>query len=70
MSLVPRLPRRAWHVLGASTFSAVGTGFVMPFTIVYLHEIRGISLATAGLAMAPGRSSTASGLAACSWRCS
>jgi MFS family permease len=52
MSLVPRLPRRAWHVLGASTFSAVGTGFVMPFTIVYLHEIRGISLATAGLAMA------------------
>src|SRR5919109_1989564 len=52
MSLVPRLPRRAWQVLGASTFSAVGTGFVMPFTIVYLHEIRGISLATAGLAMA------------------
>jgi MFS family permease len=52
MSLVPRLPRRAWQVLGASTFSAIGTGFVMPFTIVYLHEIRGISLATAGLAMA------------------
>ncbi len=31
--------------------SAVGTGFVMPFTIVYLHEIRGIGLATAALAM-------------------
>ena len=52
MSLVPRLPKRAWQVLGASAFSAVGTGFVMPFTIVYLHEIRGLSLATAGLAMA------------------
>jgi MFS family permease len=52
MSLIPRLPRRAWQVLGASMLSAAGTGFVMPFTIVYLHEIRGISLATAGLAMA------------------
>jgi MFS family permease len=52
MSLIPRLPRRAWQVLAASTLSAAGTGFVMPFTIVYLHEIRGISLATAGLAMA------------------
>jgi MFS family permease len=39
-------------VLAASTLSAAGTGFVMPFTIIYLHEIRGISLATAGLAMA------------------
>jgi MFS family permease len=52
MSLIPRLPRRAWQVLGASTLSAAGTGFVMPFTIVYLHEIRGISLVSAGLAMA------------------
>jgi MFS family permease len=52
MALIPRLPRRAWQVLGASTLSAAGTGFVMPFTIVYLHEIRGISLVTAGLAMA------------------
>ena len=51
MPFVPRLPRRAWQVLGASTLSAAGTGFVMPFTIVYLHEIRGIGLATAGLAM-------------------
>jgi hypothetical protein len=39
-------------VLAASTLSAAGTGFVMPFTIIYLNEIRGISLATAGLAVA------------------
>jgi MFS family permease len=49
--LVPRLPRDAWIVLGADMISAAGTGLTMPFLLVYLHDVRGIPLAVAGLAV-------------------
>jgi MFS family permease len=50
-SLVPRLPRRAWLILGGDMLSAVGSGLTMPFFIVYLTRIRGIDLLVAGLAL-------------------
>jgi MFS family permease len=49
--LIPGLPRDAWVVLGADALSAVGTGLTLPFLLVYLHGIRGIPLAIAGLAV-------------------
>jgi MFS family permease len=50
--LVPRLGRDAWVVLAADLLSAVGTGMTLPFLLVYLHTIRGLSLPTAGAAAA------------------
>jgi len=50
-SLVPRLPRQAWLILGGDMLSAVGSGMTMPFFIVYLTRIRGIDLFVAGLAL-------------------
>src|SRR5579884_217698 len=52
MGLVPRLPRAAWIVLGGDLLSAIGTGLTMPFFVVYLHRVRGIDVAVAGLALA------------------
>jgi MFS family permease len=43
------LSRDAKRVLVGTCFNAVGNGFVLPFTIIYLHEVRHISLASAGL---------------------
>jgi MFS family permease len=50
--LLPDLPRSAWVVLAGDAFSAVGSGLTLPFLIVYLHEVRGISLGVAGLILA------------------
>ncbi|TLP66158.1 MFS transporter [Microbispora triticiradicis] len=52
MDLMPRLPRSAWMTLVSHALSAVGTGMTMPFLIVYLHDVRGIAIGTAGLAAA------------------
>jgi MFS family permease len=49
--LIPSLPRDAWAVLGADAVSAAGTGLTLPFLIVYLHGVRGIPVAVAGLAV-------------------
>jgi MFS family permease len=49
--LLPALPRNAWVVLGADAISAVGTGLTLPFLLIYLHDVRGIPLAVAGLAV-------------------
>jgi MFS family permease len=51
-SLIPDLPRRAWVVLAGDAVSTIGTGLVMPFFIVYLNEVRGLSLGIAGLVVA------------------
>ena len=48
---IPALPRRAWTVLAGDAFSAIGSGFVLPFLIVYLHEVRRIDLEIAGLVL-------------------
>jgi MFS family permease len=49
--VLPTLPRDAWVVLAADAVSAVGTGLTTPFLLVYLHGVRGIPLAVAGLAV-------------------
>ncbi|WP_229798276.1 MFS transporter [Planomonospora parontospora] len=46
--LVPQLPRQAWLILGGDAVSALGTGLTLPFFLIYLHDLRGIELATAG----------------------
>jgi predicted MFS family arabinose efflux permease len=49
--LVPSLRRDAWTVLAADALSAVGTGLTLPFLLIYLHNIGGLSLGSAGLAV-------------------
>ncbi|HVN61894.1 MAG TPA: MFS transporter [Gaiellaceae bacterium] len=51
-SLDPHLPRSVWLVQIGGAVNAFGTGMVIPFTLIYLHNVRGISLAAAGGALA------------------
>lgn len=46
------LPASARRVLVGSCVDAIGTGFVLPFVVIYLHEVRHLSLAAAGAIMA------------------
>ena len=46
------LPREGRLLLSVVVFQFVGTGLVLPFWVVYLHEIRGFSLGSVGLLMA------------------
>ncbi len=46
------LPREGKFLISTVIFSAVGTGLVLPFMVVYLHEVRGIALETVGLLFA------------------
>ncbi|HVL64095.1 MAG TPA: MFS transporter [Actinomycetota bacterium] len=48
-TFIPNLPRRAWIVLAGDAFSAFGSGLVLPFLVVYLRDVRGFSVDTAGL---------------------
>ena len=50
-ALMSELPRDAWTLLGADFVSAVGSGLTLPFLIVYLHQVRGLGLGEAGLAL-------------------
>jgi MFS family permease len=45
---MPPLPKRVWLLEGAGLLSAMGNGFVLPFLVIYLHEVRGFSLPAAG----------------------
>ena len=49
--LIPDLPSAAWRVLRADLVSALGTGLVLPFLIVYLRDVRGFHVVTASLAV-------------------
>lgn len=49
--LIPRLPRAAIIVLIGDAISALGQGMVLPFLLVYLHQVRGINIALAGLVL-------------------
>jgi MFS family permease len=49
--LIPQLPRGAKVVLLGDAVSALGQGMSLPFLLLYLHEVRGIDLATAGLVL-------------------
>jgi MFS family permease len=50
--LIPPLGPRAWRFVGGFALSELGTGLTFPFLIVYLHEVRGLSVATSGLVLA------------------
>src|SRR3954466_4477988 len=51
-SLIPRLPRDVYVLQTGGLLNAFGNGVVLPFLIIYLHNVRGISLGLAGLAAA------------------
>jgi MFS family permease len=51
-SLDPRLSREVYVLQGGALLNAFGNGVVLPFLIIYLHNVRGISLGLAGLAAA------------------
>jgi MFS family permease len=48
----PSLTSDARRVLVGACIDAIGTGFVLPFIVIYLHEVRDISLAVAGAIIA------------------
>lgn len=52
VGLVPRLPRSAWLLLAGMLCGWIAGGFVTAFLIIYLHYVCGISLGTAGIALA------------------
>ena len=51
-SLNPHLPRPVWVLQVGGLTNAFGNGIVLPFLIIYLHNVRGIPLGLAGLAAA------------------
>jgi MFS family permease len=50
-SLNPQLPRSVQVLQLGGLANAFGNGIVLPFTFIYLHNVRGISLGTAGLVL-------------------
>jgi predicted MFS family arabinose efflux permease len=52
--LDPRLPRTVWLVQAGGVVNSLGNGIVFPFIVIYLHNVRGISFAEAGLALSVG----------------
>jgi MFS family permease len=48
-SLNPQLPRPVWLLQAGGLANMFGNGVVVPFLIIYLHNVRGISLGVAGL---------------------
>src|ERR671921_1296001 len=46
------LPRAVLVLQGGNAVNYFGTGLILPFEIIYLHELRGFSTATAGLVLA------------------
>ncbi len=52
--LDPHLPGQVWLVQAGGVVNALGNGIVFPFIVIYLHNVRGISFAEAGLALAFG----------------
>jgi MFS family permease len=64
-SLNPALPPAVWLTEIGGAVNAVGSGMILPFNLIYLHNVRGISLAAAGAALAVAAvASFTSGLAA------
>jgi MFS family permease len=51
-SLNPNLPRDVWILQAGGLANMFGNGVIGPFLIIYLHNVRGISLGLAGLIVA------------------
>jgi hypothetical protein len=41
-SLNPRLPREVWVLQAGGLANSFGNGIMLPFLIIYLHNVRGI----------------------------
>jgi MFS family permease len=48
----PRLPHDVWLLQLGGVVNSFGNGIVLPFLVIYLHDVRGFGLGTAGLAVA------------------
>jgi MFS family permease len=48
-ALDPQLSRPVWVIQAGMLANSVGTGLLMPFVLIYLHDVRGFSLPVAGL---------------------
>src|SRR6476660_3283451 len=51
-SLSPRLPRDVYVLEAGALVNAFGNGVVLPFLLIYLHDVRGIPFGLAGTAAA------------------
>jgi MFS family permease len=51
-SLAPRLPRDVYVLEAGALVNAFGNGVVLPFLLIYLHDVRGIPFGLAGTAAA------------------
>ena len=51
-SLDPRLPRDVYVLEAGALVNAFGNGVVLPFLLIYLHNVRGIPFGLAGSAAA------------------
>ena len=50
--LDPQLPRPVWLLQIGGVLNSLGNGIVLPFLVIYLHDVRGFGLGTAGLVVA------------------
>jgi MFS family permease len=51
-SLDPQLPREVWLLQLGGVANSFGNGLVLPFLVIYLHDVRGFGLGVAGLVVA------------------
>ena len=51
-SLDPQLPREVWLLQLGGVMNSFGNGFVLPFLVIYLHDVRGFGLGISGLVVA------------------
>jgi MFS family permease len=50
--LIPSLPRPVWILHAGMAVNYLGTGMFAPFLLIYLHNVRGLEIQTAGLVAA------------------
>src|SRR4051794_33938433 len=51
-SFDPQLPREVWLLQLGGVMNSFGNGMILPFLVIYLHDVRGFSLGVAGLVVA------------------
>jgi MFS family permease len=51
-SFDPQLPRAVWLLQLGGVMNSFGNGLVLPFLVIYLHDVRGFGLGVSGLVVA------------------
>jgi len=51
---LPSLNRRTWMILIAYAIAQLGAGMILPFMMIYLHNLRSLSMGLAGIIMSSG----------------